>query len=165
MESRTLHSTSESGYRAGYEGSKKRNGTNIHMAVDTLGNLITVVATPANEQDPAQVSNLCLQVQEVTVANVKLAYADQRYIGDQTALDAAERGVEGQVIKPPTREQVFILLPSRWIIGGSFARTSRFRPLGRNLERLSSTLIGFHFVAGCILLLNKLHPIFGSLAG
>ncbi len=165
IDSRTLQSTPESGHRAGYDGGKKRNGTKIHMAVDTLGNLITVLATPANEQDRAQVSDLCLQVQEVTGANVEVVYADQGYTGDQTALDAAERGVELQVIKRPSGKTGFILLPQRWIVERSFAWTSRFRRLGRDLERLSSTLIGFHFVAGCILLLNKLHPIFGSLAG
>jgi len=33
--------------------------------------------------------------------------------------------------------------------------------LGRDLERLSSTLIGFHFVAACVLLLTKLRPFLG----
>lgn len=165
IDSRTLQSTPESGHRAGYDGAKKRNGTKIHLAVDTLGNIITLLATPADEQDRAQVADLCLQVQEVTGANVELVFADQGYTGEATALQAAQQGVELQVVKRPEGEKGFVLLPRRWVVERSFAWTSRFRRLSRDLERLSSSLVGFHFVAASILLLNNLHPIFGLLAG
>ena len=36
-ESRTLQSTPGSGERAGYDGAKKRKGSKVHIAVDTLG--------------------------------------------------------------------------------------------------------------------------------
>ena len=35
--SRTLQSTPESGGRAGYDGAKRRKGSKVHLAVDTLG--------------------------------------------------------------------------------------------------------------------------------
>ena len=37
FDSRTIQSTPESGPRASYDGSKKRKGSEVHMAVDTLG--------------------------------------------------------------------------------------------------------------------------------
>jgi len=37
IDSRTLQSSPESGARAGYDGHKKRKGSKVHMAVDTLG--------------------------------------------------------------------------------------------------------------------------------
>ena len=37
FDGRTLQSTPESGARAGWDGAKKRNGSKVHMAVDTLG--------------------------------------------------------------------------------------------------------------------------------
>jgi transposase len=40
FDSRTLQSTPESGHRAGYDGAKRRKGSKIHAAVDTLGNLL-----------------------------------------------------------------------------------------------------------------------------
>jgi transposase len=40
LDGRTLQSTPESGGRAGYDGAKKRNGSKVHAAVDTLGNLL-----------------------------------------------------------------------------------------------------------------------------
>ena len=51
---RTLQSSCESGMRAGYDGYKRRRGSKVHMAVDTLGHLIDLNVTPANEQERAQ---------------------------------------------------------------------------------------------------------------
>ena len=43
----TLRATSESGPRAGYDGAKRKRGSKVHMAVDTLGHLLTLQVTPA----------------------------------------------------------------------------------------------------------------------
>src|SRR5450756_1129631 len=40
FDGRTLQSTPESGARAGYDGHKRRKGSKIHLAVDTLGQLL-----------------------------------------------------------------------------------------------------------------------------
>ncbi len=77
----TLQGTIESGNRAGYDGHKKKNGSKIHVAVDSLGYLLGIVVTPANEQERSQVAELSRQVQEVTGKNVKLAWVDQGYTG------------------------------------------------------------------------------------
>lgn len=52
LDSRTLQSSPESGARAGWDGAKRR-GSKVHMAVDTLGQLLTLLVTLANEQDRA----------------------------------------------------------------------------------------------------------------
>ena len=51
FDSRTLRSTPESGARAGYDGAKRKRGSKVHMAVDTVGYLLTLFITAANEQD------------------------------------------------------------------------------------------------------------------
>ena len=66
MDSRTLQSTPESGERAGYDGGKRKKGSKVHIAVDTLGHLLGLVVTPASEQDRAQVQELAQQVQQIT---------------------------------------------------------------------------------------------------
>ncbi len=81
LDSRTLQSTPESGARAGYDGAKRRKGTKLHMVVDTLGQLLAVRVTPANEQDRAQVGALAQQVQAITGDHVTLAYVDAGYTG------------------------------------------------------------------------------------
>src|SRR5438067_5970551 len=79
LDGRTLQSTPESGGRAGYDGAKKRNGSKVHIAVDTLGHLLALRVTPANEQERAQVAELAEAIQTVTGDHVELAYVDQGY--------------------------------------------------------------------------------------
>ena len=51
LDSRTLQSTPESGARAGYDGAKRKKGSKVHVAVDTLGQLLALHVTPANVQE------------------------------------------------------------------------------------------------------------------
>lgn len=164
VDSRTLQSTPESGGRGGYDGGKRRKGSKIHLAVDTLGNAITLLVTPADEQDRAQVYDLCRQVQEVTGGQVDAVLADQGYTGEQAEVDAALNDVELVVVKRPEGAQGFILMPKRWIVERTFAWTARFRRLAKDLERLETSLLGFHWLALSVLLTHKLSPILASLA-
>src|ERR1700710_400126 len=50
LDGRTIQSTPESGGRAGYDGYKRKKGSKAHMAVDTLGHLLALHVTPADEQ-------------------------------------------------------------------------------------------------------------------
>lgn len=127
----------------------------VHIAVDTLGHLLGVVVTPANEQDRAQVQELAGQVQQVTGETVKLAFVDQGYTGEQAAEDAADKGIQLEVVKLPKAKKGFVLLPRRWVVERSFAWTGRFRRLARDYERLAETLVGFHLVAFAILMLKR----------
>jgi len=152
LDSRTLQSTPESGGRAGYDGHKRRKGSKVHLAVDTLGQLLAVLVTPANEQDRAQVGALIEQVQQATGESVEVAFVDQGYTGDQPAADAQAQGVRLEVVKLPTAKHGFVLLPRRWVVERSFAWMARFRRLARDYERLSETLVGLHLVAFTILM-------------
>ena len=133
------------------------------MAVDTLGNLLAVHITPANEQEQAQVQELAQQVQHVTGQTVKLAFADQGYTGDAAAHAAREEGIELQVIKlPEAKKGCFVLLPRRWVVERSFGWLNRFRRLARDYERLPETLAGLHFVVFAMLMLVHVVPIMQS---
>src|ERR1700687_5970349 len=120
FDSRTLQSSPESGHRAGYDGAKRRKGSKVHLAVDTLGHLLALHVTPANEQDRAQVGKLAQAVQDVTGHTVKLAFVDQGYTGDAAAQAAQEQGMQLEVIKLPHAKHGFVLLPRRWVVGRSF---------------------------------------------
>jgi transposase len=48
LDSRTLQSTPESGKRAGYDGAKRKRGSKVHIAVDTLGHLLALHVTAAS---------------------------------------------------------------------------------------------------------------------
>lgn len=76
IDSRTMQSTPESGNRAAYDGYKRRKGTKVHIAVDTLGHLLAAKSTPADVQDRAAVGDVVAAVQEVTGDTIKIAYVD-----------------------------------------------------------------------------------------
>jgi transposase len=156
FDSRTLQSTPESGGRAGYDGAKRRKGSTVHLAVDTLGHLLALHVTPANEQDRAQVAQLSAAVQEATGGTVELAYVDQGYTGEQPAAAATAHGIQLEVVKLPDAKRGFVLLPRRWVVERSFGWTARFRRLARDYERLPNTVAGLHFVAFAVLLLARL---------
>lgn len=158
LDSRTLQSTPESGSRAGYDGAKRRKGSKVHMAVDTLGHLLALVVTPANEQDRAQVEALSSEVQKVTGEHVELAYVDQGYTGEQPAHDAVRHGIALEVVKLSEAKRGFVLLPRRWVVERSFGWLARFRRLARDYERLPETVKGLHFLAFSFLLLHRLAP-------
>ena len=155
LDSRTLQSSPESGARAGYDGHKRRKGSKVHLAVDTLGHLLTLCVTAANEQERAQVEALTARVQEVAGDTVEVAFVDQGYTGPETAEDAAAHGIRLEVIKLPAAKHGFVLLPRRWVVERSFAWMARFRRLARDYERLPQTLAGLHFLAFAILMLTR----------
>jgi transposase len=155
LDSRTLQSTVESGHRAGYDGGKRKKGSKVHIAVDTLGQLLALHVTPANEQDRAQVEVLVEQVQQVTGETVEVAFVDQAYTGAQAAQDAEAHGLRLEVVKLPEARQGFVLLPRRWVVERSFGWMSRFRRLVRDYERLSETLAGFHLIAFAMLMVKQ----------
>lgn len=155
FDGRTVQSTPESGARAGYDGHKRRKGSKVHLAVDTLGQLLAVIVTSANEQERAQVAQLAAQVQKATGDTVEVAFVDQGYTGEQTAQAAEQHGIRLEVVKLPAAKRGFVLLPRRWVVERSFAWMARFRRLARDYERLDKTLAGFHFLAFAFLMAHR----------
>lgn len=135
IDSRTIQSTPSS-TGTGYDGAKRKKGVKVHMAVDTLGHLLALHVTPADEQDRRQVGKLVQAVQEETCSSVKIAFVDQGYTGDTAANEAGEHGVELHVVKLPEAKRGFVLLPRRWVVERSFGWAARFRRLARAYEKL-----------------------------
>ena len=123
--------------------------------MDTLGHLLALCVTAANEQERAQVEALAARVQEVTGESVEIAFVDQGYTGEEAAADAAAHGIRLEVVKLPEAKRGFVLLPRRWVVERSFAWAARFRRLARDYERLPETLAGLHFLAFAILMLTR----------
>ncbi|MBV9785509.1 MAG: IS5 family transposase [Acidisphaera sp.] len=155
IDSRTLRSSPESGPRGGYDGAKRKKGSKLHMAVDTLGYLLALHVTPASTDDRVEVARLTGTIQAVTGNNVEIAFVDQNYTGERAASAAEANGIELVVIKLPQAKKGFVLLPRRWVIERSFAWATRFRRLIRDYERYASTLAGLHLVAFVCLMLKQ----------
>jgi len=160
FDSRTLQSTPESGHRAGCNGHKGQRGTKIHVAVDTLGHLLALGVTPANEpaneNDRSQVEALCDAVQEVTGQKVQVAFVDAGYSGPEPEKHAGDYDVRLEVVKSPHATRGFVLLPKRWVVERSFAWATRFRRLAKDYERLPETVKSLHILAFVCLMLTNL---------
>ena len=129
LDSRTLRATPESGERAGYDGAKRKQGSKLHMAVDTLGHLMALHVTSANADDRAQVEHLAKAVQAATDDSVEVAFVDQGYTSEKPATVARKHGIALKVVKLPEAKRGFVLLPLRWVVERSFAWATRFRRL------------------------------------
>jgi len=155
LDGRTLQSTPESGRRAGYDGAKKKNGSKVHAAVDTLGNLLALKVTAANEQEREHVADLAARVQEVTGGTVEIAFVDQGYTGDSAAEQADDHGIKLEVVKHTEAKKGFVLLPRRWVVERTFGWLGRFRRLTRDYERLAKVLEGWHWLAFLTLIIRQ----------
>jgi transposase len=162
LDSRTLRSTPESGSRGGYDGAKRKKGSKVHAAVDTLGHLLALFVSPANEQERAWVGELARAVQEATGEWVELAYVDEGYTGERAAEEAEDHGMRLEVVKHSEAKRGFLLLPRRWVVERDFAWASRFRRLAKDYERLPTVLAGLHFVAFACLFLRQATGILGA---
>ena len=111
--------------------------------MDTLGHLLALKVTPANEQDRAQVADLTAAVQEAT--------------GAVPAEPAVANGIDlVAVVRLPWATRGSVMLPRRWVMERSFAWASRFRRLAQDDERLPETVAGLHFVAVSCLMVRQL---------
>jgi transposase len=162
FDSRTLRSTPESGSRGGYDGHKRKKGSKVHAAVDTLGHLLALRVTAASEQERSQVEELAEAVQEATGESVKLAYVDQGYTGERPAEEANAQGISLEVVKHEEAKRGFVLLPRRWVVERDFAWASRFRRLAKDYARLPELLAGLHIVAFACLFLRQATAILGA---
>lgn len=123
--------------------------------------MLTLLVTSGDEQDCDQVYEMCRELQQLTGDHIDVVLADQGYTGEQASTDAAFNDIALVIVKRPTGAQGFVLLPKRWMSERAFAWTARFRRLARDLERLPSTLLGFHWLALSVLLLHNLSSSFG----
>lgn len=162
LDSRTRQSSVESGARAGSDGHKRKKGRKLPVAVDTLGHLLALVGTPANEQDRTQRAAVAERAQAVTGQRIELAVVDQGYTGKEPAQAAAVQGIQLEVVKLPEAKRGFVRRPRRWVVERSFAWVSRCRRLARDYERLPETVNGWHCVAFACLRLSRAMLVFAG---
>ena len=121
----------------GYDAGKKVNGRKRHIAVDTIGLLLTVLVTAAGVQDRDGARPLLWNLRKA-FPKIKLAWADGGYAGKLItwAKTKLKPKLTLQIVKRPDDLHTFQVLPRRWVVERTLAWITRSRRTVRDYERL-----------------------------
>ena len=118
----------------GYDMGKRVNGTKRHIAVDTLGLLLTVLVTGAGVQDRDGALPLLERVRAVC-ARIALVWADGAYAGALVGWAREELALCLAIVKRPDDVSGFVVIPRRWVAERTLAWITRRRRCVRDYER------------------------------
>jgi transposase len=119
----------------GYDAGKKISGTKRHLAVDTLGLLLTVLVTAASVQDRDAAKPLLWNLRRA-FPTVKLAWADGGYAGKLVSWAKTRLALALEIVKRPDDLHTFKVLPRRWVVERTLSWITRHRRTVRDYERL-----------------------------
>lgn len=122
----------------GFDAGKRVNGTKRHIAVDTLGLLLTVLVTGASMQDRDGALPLLGRLR-AACRRITLVWADGAYAGSLVAWAREELGLSVQIVKRPDEVSGFVLIPRRWVVERTLAWITRRRRCVRDYERRADT--------------------------
>jgi transposase len=117
-----------------FDAGKKINGRKRHIAVDTAGLLLSVLAT-AGVQDRDAAKPLLWNLHRA-FPTVKLAWADGGYADKLVTWAAAALRLTVEIVKRPDNLHVFKVLPRRWVVERTLSWIIRYRRTVRDYERL-----------------------------
>lgn len=119
----------------GYDAGKKINGRKRHIAVDTIGLLLTVLVTAASVQDRDAAKPLLWNLKKA-FPKIRLAWADGGYAGKLVTWARTSLKLTLQIVKRPDDLHAFKVLPRRWVAERMLAWITRHRRTIRDYERL-----------------------------
>jgi len=140
--------------RRGYDAGKKIKGRKRHIAVDTEGNLLTVVVHSAGIQDRVGARAVLMRL-FCRFDTITKIFVDGGYTG--TLIEWAQQmfGYTVEVVKR-TEQHLFQVLPKRWIVERSLAWLNWSRRLSKDYELLHTTAETMICVAFAHLQLRRL---------
>ena len=125
--------------RRGYDGGKRVNGTKRHIAVDTIGLLLTVLVTAAGVQDRDGAMPLLKRLRAVC-PRVALVWADGGYAGALVAWCAAHlAGLRLTIVKRSDTAKGFVVIHRRWCVERTLSWITARRRCVRDYERRDDT--------------------------
>jgi putative transposase len=141
---------------SGYDGGKKINGRKRHITVDTQGNILDIVISPANITD-AEGGTYSLSNIASSHPNITKTWADHAYVG---IIDDMRElyGIELEVVTQFADQHAFIPLPRRWMVERSLAWISNYRRLVKDYERRPEISESYILLASIHIMLRRLKP-------
>src|SRR5690606_22275796 len=131
--------TAEGGEQRGYDAAKKTTGRKRHLAVDTLGMVLTVVVHSASWQDHDGACFVLMRLRE-RFGRLRVLFADSAY--GRNGLPEWVRTTFGWVLQTvlrPVGVKGFVVLPKRWIVERTFAWLARSRRHSRDYEKTTAS--------------------------
>jgi putative transposase len=119
----------------GWDNAKKVNGRKRHIAVDTGGLLLEVLATPASVQDRDAARPLLFNLHRAC-RRVRRAWADSVYAGKLQPWAATYLKLTVEIVRRPDGLHTFEVLPRRWVVERTLAWITSYRRCARDYERL-----------------------------
>jgi transposase len=143
--------------RRGYDAGKKINGTKRHLAVDTIGLLLTVLVTAASVQDRDAARPLLWNLRRA-FPSVKLAWADGGYAGKLVtwARTRLKPKLTLEIVKRPDDLHTFQVLPRRWVVERTLSWITRHRRTVRDYERQAARHETYVYWAMIIVMTRRL---------
>ena len=159
LDSRSIKTTDVGGPERGYDAGKKMAGRKRHLLVDCLGLVLVAVVPSAGTQDydGARVVLARLRHQ---FSRLRHLWADRRY--ERQGLHAWVRDLRPrgklrlEIVRRPSGQHGFAVLPKRWIIERTFGGLIRHRRLVRDYEYLPQTSETMIYLAMIRLMLWRL---------
>jgi putative transposase len=139
----------------GYDAGKKINGRKRHIAVDTIGLLLTVLVTAASVQDRDAAKPLLWNLKKA-FPKIKLAWADGGYAGKLVTWSMTALKLTLQIVKRPDDLHSFKVLPRRWVVERTLAWITRCRRTVRDYERLPAHHETYVYWAMIIIMTRRL---------
>ena len=118
-----------------WDNAKKVNGRKRHIAVDTGGLLLDVLATPASVQDRDAARPLPRNLRR-SRRRIRLAWADGGHTGQLIPWAGSRLNLTVQIVKRPDDLHTFKVLPRRWVVERTLAWITSSRRCARDYERL-----------------------------
>lgn len=148
--------TTEVGGERGYDAGKKITGRKRHIAVDTLGLILTVVVHGASWQDYDGAALVIMRLKQA-FRRLKVVFGDSAY--GRNGLPEWVKETCGwilQTVLRPVEAKGFVVLPKRWIVERTFAWIGRHRRHSKDYERNPETSENLIYISMIALMAKRL---------
>lgn len=139
----------------GIDGNKKVNGRKRHILVDTLGLIIGVIVSAANQPD-GKIGCELMKRCSGCFGRLKKVLVDAVYAGTFAQFVPLEFGVEVEISSRPPTAKGFVPIRKRWVNERTFGWFNFFRRLDKDHEKTTKSSESMILIANIQIILGRM---------